>query len=197
LKTPVFQITSGSSKGWLEGFFTGEVTNKLVEITRVCPIWIVKGDVRYANTLITLDGSPNSLRAVDHAGFMLAGTQSKITLIHIANSMLRFFPKEVVQEMGDLADTWTQQASNFIKPNLEKAKEILIRAGISPEKIEIKVVDGGRRLAKTLLEEAQKREAGTIVLGRRGMTDANDYVVGSVTRKILNQAENLAIWVVS
>ena len=168
-----------------------------MEITRVCPIWIVKGDVRYANTLITLDGSPNSLRAVDHAGFMLAGTQSKITLIHIANSMLRFFPKEVVQEMGDLADTWTQQASNFIKPNLEKAKEILIRAGISPEKIEIKVVDGGRRLAKTLLEEAQKREAGTIVLGRRGMTDANDYVVGSVTRKILNQAENLAIWVVS
>lgn len=34
--------------GWLEGFFTGEVTGKLVEISRICPIWVVKGEVRYA-----------------------------------------------------------------------------------------------------------------------------------------------------
>jgi len=83
------------------------------------------------------------------------------------------------------------------KPNLEKARDMLIQAGISNDKIDIKVVDGGRRLAKILLDEAQKCKAGTIVLGRRGITDTKDYVTGSVTRKILNQAENLAVWVVS
>jgi len=58
-------------------------------------------------------------------------------------------------------------------------------------------VDGGRRLDKTLREEVQKRKAGTIVLERHGVTEANDYVMGSVTPKLLNQAEILAVWVVS
>ena len=181
----------------MEGFFTGEVTDKLVEITQSCPLWVVKGAVKYAHVLIAVDGSATSLRSVDHAGFMLAGTQSKITLMHVTNSMLRFFPKEVVQEMGGFEDTWAQEAGDFIKPILEKARDTLIRAGVSPERIDIEIVDGGRRLAKVLLDEAHKRKAGTIALGRRGMTDAKDYVMGSVTRKILNQAENMAVWVVS
>jgi len=190
-------VISGSSKSWLEGFFTGEITEKLLEITQVCPIWVVKGTVKYAHVLIAVDGSPNSLRAVDHTGLMLAGTPNKITLIHVTNGMLRFFPKEVVQEMGELEDTWTQEAGDFIQPKLEMTRDMLIKAGVSPDQIDMKIVNGGRRLAKILLEEAQKCKAGAIVLGRRGMTDANDYVMGSVTRKIVAQAENLAVWVVS
>jgi nucleotide-binding universal stress UspA family protein len=107
-----------------------------------------------------------------------------------------FFPKEVVQELDDLEQTWTQEAGNFIKPNLDKARDMLLRTGISPEKIDVNVVDGGRRLAKILLEEAQKRKAGTIVLGRGGMNDADDYAMGGTTRKIFNHAENMAVWVV-
>jgi nucleotide-binding universal stress UspA family protein len=190
-------VLSGSSKNWLEGFFTGEVTAKLMEITRICPIWVVKGEVKSTHVLIAVDGSSNSLRSVDHAGFMLAGTQSRITLMHVAYSMLRFFPKEVVQEIGDLEDTWSQETNKAIQPSLEKARDMLIQAGISPDKIDVKVVDGGRRLAKILLDEAQKRKAGTIVLGRRGKKDVGDYTMGSTTRKIFNQAENMAVWVVS
>lgn len=74
---------------------------------------------------------------------------------------------------------------------------MLIQSGISPEKIDVKVVDGGRRLAKILLEEAQNRKAGTIVLGRRGMNNADNYAMGSTTRKIFSQAEKMAVWVVS
>jgi len=189
-------VISGSSKSWLEGFFTGEVTGKLVEITRMCPIWVVKGAVKYAHVLIAVDGSPKSLRAVDHAGFMLAGTNSRITLMHVTNSLSRFFPQEVIQELGDLEDMWAYETGKTIEPDLDKAKNMLIQAGVSPDQIDIVVVDGGRRLSKILLDQAQRRKAGTIVLGRRGMTDAKDFVMGSVTRKILNQSENLAVWVV-
>jgi len=82
-------VVSSSGKGRLQGFFMGEVTNKLVEIIRICPVWVVKGDVSHANVLIAVDGSTYSLRSVDHAGMVLCGTQSKIILFHAERSVSR------------------------------------------------------------------------------------------------------------
>lgn len=190
-------IISSSGKGWLEGFFTGEVTNKLVEIIRICPIWVIKGDVKQSNVLIAMDGSQNSLRSVDHAGFMLAGTKNKITLMHVTSSLSRFFPKEALEGLEAFEDVWSQETETAIKQHLNNAKEMLTQSGIAASQIEVKIVDGGRRLAKILLQEAKKLQAGTIVLGRRGMNEAQDYSLGSNTRKVLNQAEDMAVWIIS
>jgi nucleotide-binding universal stress UspA family protein len=38
--------------------------------------------------------------------------------------------------------------------------------------------------------------AGTIIVGRRGSTGVEEFVMGRVTRKILHLAYNKAIWIV-
>jgi nucleotide-binding universal stress UspA family protein len=188
---------SSSGKGRIEGFFMGAVTNKLTEIIRICPIWILKGDVTGANILIAVDGSENSMRCVDHAGWMLSGTEQKIILFHSTRSLSRFLPKEIFEGMEGIEDTWLREASRSIKPIMSKAREMLVQAGIDASRIELKFGDGSRRPAKDILQAAKKSNAGTIVLGRRGTTDIKDYSMGSVARKVLNQAEDMAVWIVS
>ena len=190
-------IVSSSGKGWLEGFFMGEVTNKLVEIVRVCPIWVVKGDVRHGDVMLAVDGSENSMRAVDHASWMLYGTGSRIVLFHARRSLNRFFPKEVFEGIQGIEDTWSRGADMTVEAVMTKARGRLIRAGIDPDRIETIIVDGGRRPDKIILQQAVASKAGTVVLGRRGESDVGGYTMGSVTRKVLNEADNLAVWIVS
>ena len=72
--------TKGRSR--LEAFFSGEISAKMLEYCRICPVWIVEGTVRSKKLLIAMDSSENALRAVDHAGFMLSGTDCQVTLFH-------------------------------------------------------------------------------------------------------------------
>jgi nucleotide-binding universal stress UspA family protein len=46
--------------------------------------------------LIAVDSSENALRAVDHAGFMLSGTDCKATIFYAMKNLGRFVPLEAL-----------------------------------------------------------------------------------------------------
>ena len=73
----VILSTRGRSK--LVTFFLGEIANKVLEYSRVCPIWMLKGSVNKKYVLIAIDNSKYALKAVDHAGFMRSGTGGEVT----------------------------------------------------------------------------------------------------------------------
>ena len=85
-------LISAKGRSRLEAFFSGEVTNKILEYCRVCPVWVVEGSVRSKKVLVAMDSSENGLRAVDHAGFMLSGTDCQVTLFHSKRHLRRFVP---------------------------------------------------------------------------------------------------------
>ncbi|MCK4467510.1 MAG: universal stress protein, partial [Desulfobacterales bacterium] len=75
-------------------FIMGEISTRLVEYCRDCPLWIVGGGVRSKKALIAVDSSENALRAVDHAGFMLSETDCKATIFYTMRHLRRFVPLE-------------------------------------------------------------------------------------------------------
>ena len=87
----------------------GEVASKLLEYCRVCPVWIVEGAVTSNRVLIAIDNSENALRAVDHAGFMLSGTDCPVTLFHTTQHLRGFVPLEVLEEAPELEEFWKGQ----------------------------------------------------------------------------------------
>jgi len=87
--------THGRSR--IEAFFMGETANKVLELSRICPVWMIKGNVRSKPVIIAMDNSENALRAVDHAAFMLSGTDCQVTLFYSKRNLLRFFSKEAVE----------------------------------------------------------------------------------------------------
>ncbi|UCG14356.1 MAG: universal stress protein [Deltaproteobacteria bacterium] len=190
----VLITTRGRSR--LEAFFMGEVSSKLLDYCRVCPVWIVEGLVTSKRVLIAVDSSENALRAVDHAGFMLAGTDCEVTLFHTMRHLRRFVPLEVLEEAPELEALWKSKAGEEIAPYMKKAKEMLVAAGLDENQITTKVVDGSRSAANDILEEARSNGYGTIVLGRRGLSGVQEFFMGSVTSKVLQNCAGMAAWIV-
>jgi len=190
----VLMTTRGRSK--LEAFFMGEVASKLIECCRVCPVWIVEGAVTSNRVLIAIDNSENALRAVDHAGFMLSGTDCPVTLFHTTQHLRGFVPLEVLEEAPELEELWKSKAGQEIEPYLKKAKEMLLEAGVSESRISTKIMSGSRSAANDILEEARKNGYGTIVMGRRGLSGVREFFMGSVSSKVLRSSTGMATWIV-
>ena len=190
----VLIATRGRSR--LEAFFMGEVSGKLLEYCLVCPVWIVDGAVTSSRVLISIDSSENALRAVDHAGFILSGTDCQVTIFHTMRHLRRYVPLEVLEEAPELEELWKSKAGQEIEPYMKQAKEMLLEAGFSENQISTKIVDGSRSAASDILEEARSKGYGTIVLGRRGLSGVKEFFMGSVTSKVLQDSAGLAVWIV-
>ena len=190
----VFITTRGKSR--LEAFFMGEVAAKVLEYCRICPVWMLKGSVHKKDVLIAVDNSENALRAVDHAGFMLSGTDVKITIFHSKRDVRRFIPQAVLEEFPEVQKFWRHKAGEAIVPFMQKAKDMLLAAGLEKDQITSRVVDGSRSAAADILEETRNSDTGTIFLGLRGYSGVKDFTMGTVTRKVLNQAKDMAVCIV-
>ena len=189
-------LISAKGRSKLEAFFSGEVANRMLEYCSVCPVWIVEGSVKSKRVLIAMDSSENALRAVDHAGFMLSGTDCQVTLFHSKRHLRRFVPREVIEAAPELEELWTNKAGEQIAPYMKKAKEMLIEAGIPEAQLKIKVVDGTRDAASDILREARSGDYGTIVLGRKGRSGVKEFFMGSTASKVLQNHTGKAVWIV-
>jgi nucleotide-binding universal stress UspA family protein len=189
-------VISTRGRSRIQAFFMGEISRKLLEYCKVCPVWIVSGVVKSRHVLVALDSSENALRAADHAGFMLAGTECQATLFHAMRDLRRFMPKEVLDEAPELEELWKHKAGEQIAPYMKKARDMLIQAGLSESQVNTKVVDGSRSAAKNILEEAESSKCATIVLGRRGQSGVKEFSMGSVAAKVLEGAGSRTVCIV-
>lgn len=184
----------GRSK--LEAFLLGENAAKVIEISREIPVWITKGKIVRKPVMVCVDNSKNAMRAVDHAGFVLSGSDCPVTLFHSKRSLRRFLPKMILETTPDLDEKWLAAAGNDIDPVMAKAKQMLLDAGISASKLSVEIRDGSRNAAADMLNAAESCGAGTLVLGKHGAGDSACYALGSVARKVIENAKNMAVWMV-
>ena len=189
-------LVASRGRSRLEAFFMGEVSSKLLEYCRVCPVWIVQGQVKSNRVLIAVDSSENALRAVDHAGFMLSGTDCPVMIFHTMRHLRRFVPQEVLNEAPELEELWKTKAGQEIEPFMTKAEEMLVKAGVSESQISKKIIDGSRSAASDILQEARNNQYGTIVMGRRGISGVQEFFMGSVSSKVLQNSTGMAVWIV-
>ena len=180
----------------IKDFFMGEVSKNLVEYCQDLPVWIVGGDVQSKKVLVAVDSSENALRAVDHASFMLSGTDAEVTIFHTIRNVRRFVPMDVVKEEPGIEEVWRNKASQEVTPYIERAKAMLLKSGLSEDRIEIKIEEGTRSPANDILKFAKNGGYGTLVLGRRGISMLKELLMGSVTNKILQQSDGFAVWII-
>jgi nucleotide-binding universal stress UspA family protein len=176
--------------------FMGSTTAKLVEHSRVIPVWVVDGDVTSVKVMLAVDGSEASLRAVDHLTFMLGGNQNiKVTLFHVVptfsdHCVINFDEKE--SDVGQIIARGARRCiDHFYAHALHKFKV----AGLKENQIELKVVKRGVNVGKAILDHARQGNYGTVVLGRRGVNNA--FFMGSVSKYVLDKISGRAVWVVS
>jgi nucleotide-binding universal stress UspA family protein len=182
----------------VQEFFLGSVSNKIIQGAGELPVWIVGGKTNAPRILVAVDGSENSLRAVDHLSFMLEpcqGTELKILLLNVWPGFLTLSGPRLLPNLSAWPNSQTQYEKMTL-PFLDQCEKMLISAGLSPSQIKSRIALKGADIAKAILSEAGKGGYDTIVLGRRGISKAKEFFMGSVSSKILQLAEQKAVWLV-
>ena len=100
------------------------------------------------------------------------------------------FPEEYRQRL-------IEEAENQIRPAFDKAIRILVSSGIERDKISTKVISGVTSRAGAIFEEANREGYGTVVVGRKGLSNVDEFDMGRVTGKLIQLAGGIALWVVA
>jgi NADPH2 dehydrogenase len=128
--------------------------------------------------LIAIDGSENATMAAAYAADMLENrTDVTISLFHIATD------ESIKDESG-------------IKEMMDIARSILMKAGIPEKAIHIEIRQKEAGMGNDILNEIEEGGYGTVVVGRRGISRANQLLFGSVSNKIVQNAKDCTVWVV-
>jgi len=181
--------------GRLEEIFMGSVTNSVLEHSGVVPVWAVGGEVTSFEIMLAIDGSESALSAVEYAATMVGpNPEARITLLHVT-PRLRDYCTIEFDDKGDMAeDAIAQGDKRCVDGFYVHARKKFQDAGIDDKRITIKEVKTNVNVSKTILEEVQKGSYGTVVVGRRGANKS--FFLGSVSRHVLANAPNCAVWLV-
>lgn len=150
--------------------------------------------------LISIDGSPASDKAVDYVGLMEGAMVKdlKVVLFHAMNPVPPFMRRE------GQSDTATyRRVAELERRNRAAAQEVLAQArqrlldhGLAEEHISLKAMPRASDAARDILFEAEHGLYDALVMGRRGLSKAQELFVGSVTNKVVQHAERLPLWIV-
>jgi len=144
--------------------------------------------------LLAMDESENALRAARYVGRIIGSVRKsfQVTLVHV---LVRPSPDLFEEPSG--AQKYEQEAKGRIEAVFAKGAEVLREAGLAAEAIRSKfIVADEPGIAQGLLAEQRAGHYGTLVVGRRGVTKAEEFLFGSVSNKIIHHARDCAVWVV-
>ncbi len=149
--------------------------------------------------LVAVDGSDSSMEAVRYVSRFHDPRKTAVTLIHILSAL-----PEPVADYRSLpsydgppieTDAWQSKMTERIRDFMAKAENVLIGAGYdkSAVTIEIKLRENG--VAKDVIVESQ-RGYDAVFMGRRGLNDPTDIIVGATAYRMVNGMAHLPVVVV-
>lgn len=151
--------------------------------------------------LIAFDDSENAMRAAE----FVAGAftpESKVTLFHVLQDTA------ALCEMNspELSSYFLSQQTAFcaledqkkilVDEAMQKAKAVFVQAGFDASRIVLKLEPKKNGVARDIVDEAQNGYH-IIVIGRRGLSGIREFILGSISQKVLHAAKDLSVLMVN
>ncbi|MGC9967608.1 MAG: universal stress protein [Syntrophobacteraceae bacterium] len=179
----------------LEGFIMGDTASALLQYCLTSPVWFVEGEINPKSAAICIVDEDASLRIADHAGYMLPGSVAEITLLQAVRKLsapISFRPSDGLKEPAG-------HAGMSVSPGryayLLRAADILKDYGIDESRIQITLIPDRGDIAGEILSWCSSNGIGIVGLGHSEPEGIWSALKTSVTRKILSDFKNMAVWV--
>jgi nucleotide-binding universal stress UspA family protein len=150
-------------------FALGSVTKKVIRHA-TCPTLIVKNVCPVSKLLMCVDGSENSIKALEYALKLAENMKAKITVLHVQERRLYDFSSKTAKEVGEKI---LSKALSTVKEEKVKIDKML-EFGVPSDKI---------------VEVAEKDKFDLIVLGSRGLGKVERFLLGSVSDDVSLKAK--------
>ena len=141
--------------------------------------------------LVPVDGSQNSMKALRMALEMAEKFNAKLAVLSVA----------VQKPIGDVVLVGLKEERDFVREAMAAAmtdaKSVLEAAEnlIAAAKLEAEFEVKAGEPADVILTEALDKNADCIVMGCRGLSGLEQFLLGSVSNKVVNHA-NIPVFVV-
>lgn len=179
----------------LEGFLKSDQTDALIRHCAVSPLWFTEGNIDPSQAAVCIQSEDASLRAVDHAAFMLAETETRINILHVSRSASSAVSCPAFVLAPELLQWLETDAGEEIMPFLMESREILKSAGIAEDRVRMTILPLKGKTASTILSYCREESTGIIVLGHSLPEGIWGFLKTSVTKQILADFKDMAVWV--
>ena len=181
----------------LKDLVLGSIAGKLIEKVDHVPVWVVEGAPQPGKILLAMDGSDGAMKAVDYVGKTLSSKNTEIILLHVIIDFNIFDEGYINYFSPEDQKDWVERVEIDMEGVFQEAVNRLLQAGLDENQLTTKIVNYADSRAGAIVEEAGNGGYGTIVMGRRGLTNVKDFFMGRVSNKVIHLAKGLAVWVVS
>jgi nucleotide-binding universal stress UspA family protein len=131
--------------------------------------------------LVPIDGSENSMRALNHGLFLSSNLKIKLTIIFVI-------------EVPPFVYVQSQKIVNSVMASLEKeAKDVLEEGRNQAKKYDVEpeiLFLEGNNIASIIIEHGEKNNFDLIVIGSKGKGKLKTSLLGSVSNKVIHHSKN-------
>jgi nucleotide-binding universal stress UspA family protein len=152
--------------------------------------------------LVALDDSSNAMRTIEFITQTFSPSENDITLF----SVLPDTAALCNMNSPELTPFFLSQQSSFsqleerkkqlVNEALNQARDVLIKAGFDRDRISLKVQVKKRGIARDIVEEARGGYS-IVVMGRRGLSGVQEFILGSVSQKVIHGVKDISVLIVN
>ena len=141
--------------------------------------------------LVAWNNSIVSRAALDYlAGLSMCPEDVNITLLHV------FRKASASEEL--MGKKFTKDEADRFTNLLQQAKERLIENGFLPDNIHtVMVEEPYTTIADGIIDQYKKEKFDMVVIGRKRMSKAEEFVMGDISIKLIRALEDAAVLVVT
>jgi nucleotide-binding universal stress UspA family protein len=186
-------VTRRRGMSGLRGIVLGSVAAKLIQKLTFIPLVLAGRKPPGHKILLAFDASEGSRHAVDFVGRMLAGFDFEVCLVHVIRGREINHPD---QQQFYAPRQYVQSVRKEMNAQLTAARSKLIEMGFKAHQISTRLITGVASRAGAIVNEAQEKNYGTIVMGRRGLSRVREFFIGRVTNKVVHLARERTVWII-
>jgi len=153
------------------------------------------------NMLVAFDDSDNAMRAIEFI-VKTFNPDSRVTLYYVVQDSIalcdmnspELTPYFLTQQSAFCA--LEEKKKELINEAMRKAKALLIGSGFKENNVEMKIEKKKGGVARDIINEAHSGY-DLIVIGRRGLSGIMEFILGSVSQKVLQSAKDVSVLIVN
>jgi nucleotide-binding universal stress UspA family protein len=147
----------------------------------------------WRNVLIAVDDTPTSENALKYAADILGKLPAaRICLLHIYPE-----PPPGYYSSGKSRDDYIREKEDKAAAFIHRAEDILDRAGLDRQSIitMFHMADHAT-ISQAILDIQTAEKYGTIIVGKRGVSKAEEFLFGSISSALVHHSKDCTVWVV-
>jgi len=152
--------------------------------------------------LVALDDSRNAMRTIEFITKTFSPAENDVTLFSVLPDTAALCD----MNSPELTPYFLSQQSSFcqleerkkqlVNEALKQARDILVKAGFDKDLVHLKVQAKKKGIARDIIEEARSGYS-IVVMGRRGLSGVQEFMLGSVSQKVIHGVKDISVLVVN